>query len=101
MIFGGQQDIPQAILDKTVECNAPLYAVNRDYFYEAFEDGKTWAFASSGTTLKLPTGSLALDNISTAVAAILLSGLAVNQTAIAEGIQKAKLPGRFEVRNSE
>lgn len=98
VIFGGQQDIPQAILDKAAECNAPLYAVNRDYFYEAFEDGKTWAFASSGTTLKLPTGSLALDNISTAVAAILLSGLAVNQTAIAEGIQKAKLPGRFEVR---
>ena len=98
VIFGGQQDIPQAILDKTAECNAPLYAINRDYFYEAFEDGKTWAFASSGTTLKLPTGSLALDNISTAVAAILLSGLEVNQTAIAEGIQEAKLPGRFEVR---
>ena len=98
VIFGGQQDIPQAILDKAAECNAPLYAVNRDYFYEAFEDGKTWAFASSGTTLKLPTGSLALDNISTAVAAILLSGLEVNQTAIAEGIQTAKLPGRFEVR---
>ena len=98
MIFGGQQDIPQAILDKAAECNAPLYAVNRDYFYEAFEDGKTWAFASSGTTLKLPTGSLALDNISTAVAAILLSGLEVNQTAIAEGVQAAKLPGRFEVR---
>ncbi|MGE8650151.1 MAG: bifunctional tetrahydrofolate synthase/dihydrofolate synthase, partial [Acinetobacter sp.] len=98
VIFGGQQDIPQAILDKAAECNAPLYAVNRDYFYEAFEDSKTWAFASSGTTLKLPTGSLALDNISTAVAAILLSGLEVNQTAIGEGVQAAKLPGRFEVR---
>lgn len=45
VIFGGQQDIPQAILDKAVECNAPLYAVNRDYFYEAFEDGKTWALS--------------------------------------------------------
>ncbi|WP_180068727.1 bifunctional tetrahydrofolate synthase/dihydrofolate synthase [Acinetobacter sp. YH16038] len=98
VIFGGQQDIPQAILDKAAECNAPLYAVNRDYFYEAFEDGKTWAFASSGTTLKLPTGSLALDNISTAVAAILLSGLNVSQQAMAQGIQAAKLPGRFEVR---
>ena len=55
-------------------------------------------FASSGCTLKLPTGSLALDNISTAVAAVLNSGLAVSQTAIAEGIQAAKLAGRFEVR---
>src|SRR5690606_5926832 len=66
-------------------------------FYKAFEDGQSWAFASSGTTLKLPTGSLALDNISTAVAAILLSGLNVSQQAIAQGIQTAKLPGRFEI----
>ena len=96
--FGGQQQIPQAILNKAQECNASLYAINRDYFYKAFEDGQSWAFASSGTTLKLPTGSLALDNISTAVAAILLSGLNVSQQAIAQGIQTAKLPGRFEIR---
>ena len=75
-----------------------MYAINRDYFYKAFEDGQSWAFASSGTTLKLPTGSLALDNISTAVAAILLSELNVSQQAIAQGIQTAKLPGRFEIR---
>src|SRR5690606_26396562 len=98
VVFGGQQQIPQAILDKSQECNAPLYAINRDYFYEAFEDGQSWAFASSGTTLKLPKGSLALDNISTAVAAILLSGLNVSQQAIAQRSQTAKLPGRFEVR---
>ena len=98
VVFGGQQQIPQAILDTSQECNAPLYAINRDYFYEAFEDGQSWAFASSGTTLKFPTGSLALDNISTAVAAILLSGMKVSQQAIAQGIQTAKLPGRFEIR---
>ncbi len=98
VVFGGQQDIPQAILDKAAECTAPLYAINRDYFYEAFEDGESWGFASSGTTLKLPTGSLALDNISTAVAAILVSGLEVSQEAIAQGIQTAELPGRFEIR---
>lgn len=98
VVFGGQQQIPQAILNKAQECKAPLYAINRDYFYEAFEDGQSWAFASSGTTLKLPTGSLALDNISTAVAAILLSELNVSQQAIAQGIQTAKLPGRFEIR---
>ena len=98
VVFGGQQQIPQAILNKAQECNASLYAINRDYFYKAFEDGQSWAFASSGTTLKLPTGSLALDNISTAVAAILLSELNVSQQAIAQGIQTAKLPGRLEIR---
>lgn len=99
VIFGGQQQLPQAIQDKVTECNAQLYALNRDYFYQDTLDGQTWNFASSGTTLKLPLGSLAVDNISTAVAAILVSGLQVSQQAIAKGIQSAKLQGRFEVRS--
>lgn len=98
VIFAGQQDLPQAIQDKATACNAPLLVLNRDYFYRDSDDGESWMFASSGCTLKLPTGSLALDNISTAVAAVLNSGLAVSQMAIAEGIQAAKLAGRFEVR---
>lgn len=98
VIFGGQQDLPQAIAEKAKACHAELYALNRDYFYTIDDDGKTWNFASSATTLKLPTGALALDNISTAVAAVLASGLAVSHRALSEGIQNAKLQGRFEVR---
>ena len=98
VIFGGQQEIPQAIQNKACECHAPLYALNRDYFYEEADDGKTWNFASSGTTLKLPKGALAVDNISTAVAAILLSGLKVEQASMAQGIKDARLSGRFEIR---
>lgn len=99
VIFGGQQDVPQAIQDKADECRAQLHAVNRDYFYQPAEDGQSWMFASAGTTLKLPAGSLALENISTAAAAVLLSGLTLSQQAVAQGIQNAKLQGRFEVRN--
>ena len=98
LVFGGLQDLPQAIQDKATECQASLYAVNRDYFYTDAGDGESWNFASSGTTLKLPLGTLALENISTAVAAILVSGLKVSQQAIVQGIQSAKLQGRFEVR---
>lgn len=101
VIFGGQQDLPQAIADKAAQCQAPLYVLNREYFYQAAEDGHDWFFASAGTTLKLPQGQLALDNISTAVAAVLLSGLAVSHEAIAEGIRQARLPGRFEIRQLE
>ena len=99
VVFGGQQDVPQAIQDKADECRAQLHAVNRDYFYQPAEDGQSWMFASAGTTLKLPAGSLALENISTAAAAVLLSGLTVSQQAVAQGIQNARLQGRFEVRN--
>ncbi len=94
VIFAGQQQLPQAIQDKVTDTQAQLYALNRDYFYQLNEDGETWFFASSGTTLKLPVGQLALDNISTAVAAILLSGVEVTQAAIASGILNARLQGR-------
>lgn len=98
VIFAGQQDMPQAIQDKVDECQAQLYALNCDYFYVEAEDSLTWNFASAGTTLKLPNGTLALDNISTAVAAVLLSGLDVDQASITQGIVDAHLPGRFEIR---
>ncbi len=98
VVFGGQQTLPQAIQNKADECHAHLHAVNRDYFYQYSDDGQSWMFASAGTTLKFPLGSLALENISTAVAAVLVSGLQVSQQAIAQGIQSAALQGRFEIR---
>ena len=98
VIFAGVQTLPQAIQNKVDECNATLYVADRDYFYQYNDDGQSWMFASSGTTLKLPTGTLALENISTAVAAILVSGLTVTPEAIAQGIGQARLQGRFEIR---
>ena len=98
VVFGGVQELPQAIQNKANECSAKLYAVSRDYFYKDSSDGQTWDFAGSGVTLKLPLGHLAIENISTAVAAILVSGLKVSQQSIAQGIQNAQLQGRFEIR---
>ncbi|MBC9229393.1 bifunctional tetrahydrofolate synthase/dihydrofolate synthase [bacterium SPL81] len=99
VIFAGQQQLPQAIQNKVNETQSKLYALNRDYFYQLNDDGQTWSFASFGTTLKLPTGQLALDNISTAVAAVLASGVDISQEAILSGIQQARLQGRFEIRH--
>lgn len=98
VVFGGHQALPQAIQAKANECQATLYAVDRDYFYRYTEDGQAWMLATQGLTLTLPLGALALENISTAVAAILVSGLNVSQTAIEQGICAAKLQGRFEIR---
>ncbi|TCB56292.1 bifunctional tetrahydrofolate synthase/dihydrofolate synthase [Acinetobacter terrestris] len=98
VIFAGIQTLPLAIQNKVDECNAILYVADRDYFYQYTDDGQSWMFASSGTTLKLPTGTLALENISTAVAAILVSGLTVTQEAMVQGIGQARLQGRFEIR---
>ncbi|WP_173911435.1 bifunctional tetrahydrofolate synthase/dihydrofolate synthase [Acinetobacter sp. Marseille-Q1618] len=97
VVFAGLQPLPQAIQKKAQDCQAKLYVVNQDYFYDDAEDGQSWNFASSGLTLKLPYGQLALENISTAVAAILLSGLSVTQDAMTQGILNARLQGRFEI----
>lgn len=97
VVFAGLQPLPQAIQKKAQDCQAKLYVVNQDYFYDDAEDGQSWNFASSGLTLKLPFGQLALENISTAVAAILLSGLSVTQDAMTQGILNARLQGRFEI----
>ncbi len=97
VIFGGQQDIPHAIMDKAEQCQAQLWAVNRDYFYQR-QPSDTWIFAAPASTLQLPIATLALENVSTAVAAILASGLAIEQQALAEGIRTAHLSGRFEIR---
>jgi dihydrofolate synthase/folylpolyglutamate synthase len=98
VIFGGLQSLPHAIQNKVKEYEAKLYVADRDYFYQYTDDGQDWFFASSGTTLKLPMGSLALENIATAVAAILSSEVHVTQAAITQGIQQAHLQGRFEIR---
>ena len=98
VIFAGLQDLPQAIRDKAEQVKAKLYVAQKDYFYQDAGDGQSWDFASSGTTLRLPLGTLALENISTAVAAVLLSGLEISQDALVKGIQEAQLAGRFEQR---
>ena len=98
VIFAGEQSLPQAIQDKANSSQATLYAINRDYFYKLASDGKHWYFASEGTTLKLPLGSLAIENIAGAVAAVLNSGLEISQCALEQGIENARLAGRFEVR---
>ena len=98
VIFAGEQSLPQAIQDKANSSQATLYAINRDYFYKLANDGKHWYFASEGTTLKLPLGSLAIENIAGAVAAVLNSGLEISQLALEQGIENARLAGRFEVR---
>ena len=99
VIFAGDQSLPQAIQDKVTATQAHLYVLNQDYFYQLNEDGQTWSFASSGTTLQLPVGQLALENISTAVAAVLASQVEISQHALTTGIQQAQLQGRFEIKN--
>ena len=98
VIFAGHQLLPEAIAKKVTEQQAHLFAYGQHYSYMQTDQADSWIFSSSAVSLELPYGSLALENVSAAVAAVLSSPLTVNQTSIASGIIAAKLPGRFEVR---
>lgn len=95
-IFAGQQPTPCAILEKVNQVAASLYVAQQDYFYQEFQDH--WTFATAGTTLRLPKGHLAVENLSTAVAAVMLSGLHVTQSAIQKGVALSQISGRFELK---
>ncbi len=97
VIFAGDQELPQAIQDKVQDCQATLYQYQKDYFIKLTEDD--WTIATPALTLSLPHGHLAHINQAAAVIAVLGSGLHLTQAQIAQGIQQAKLAGRFEVRH--
>ena len=98
VIFAGRQTLPEAINNKVDACQATLYAAHHDYFFQHTEDGEHWMLATPGSTLSLPVGHLAIDNLAAAVCAILNSGLVVSEQAMAKGIAAAQLPGRFDIR---
>lgn len=97
VVFASTQTVPQAILDKVAECQASLYALNQDYFYQCDDDA--WSYASPAITLRLPYGTLAVENMAGAISAVLLSGLNITVDAIRQGVIQAKLAGRFDVRH--
>lgn len=97
VIFASTQIVPQAIVDKVAECQASLYALNQDYFYQCDDDG--WSYASPAMTLRLPYATLAVENMAGAISAVLLSGLNIIVDAIRQGVMQAKLAGRFDIRH--
>jgi dihydrofolate synthase/folylpolyglutamate synthase len=53
-------------------------------------------FANPALTVMLPVASLALQNVATAISAALLAGIKVTEDELNQGIERAKLAGRFE-----
>lgn len=96
VIFGSEQPVPTAILEKAQQCNAQLYCAGTDYTWQTEHDG--WIYANPAMTCHLPYGSLAIENMATAISAVLLSGLTVSLEHLKQGILSARLAGRFDVR---
>nr|WP_287855889.1 bifunctional tetrahydrofolate synthase/dihydrofolate synthase [Klebsiella sp.] len=92
----GEPDMPQTIAEVASEKGAQLLCRDVDWGYEAGE--QSWSFSDeNGALTDLPLPQVPMPNAATALAALRASKLKVDEQAIRDGIQKAMLPGRFQI----
>lgn len=92
----GEPDMPQTIAEIASEKGAQLLRRDVDWGYEAGE--QSWSFSDeNGALTDLPLPQVPMPNAATALAALRASKLKVDEQAIRDGIQKAMLPGRFQI----
>ena len=92
----GEPDMPLTIAQVADEKGARLQRRDADWRYEAGEQG--WSFYDRlGALTDLPLPQVPMPNAATAIAALRASGLKVSEQAIRDGVQRAMLPGRFQI----
>jgi len=93
----GDSDVPATVYAVASELNAPLYVVDRDFFYQEQNEGWQWLFAENIIQV-LPLPQLPIANAATAlmVVQLLEDEFKIPNKAIIDGIRKASLPGRWQ-----
>jgi len=100
----GEADPPSSVLRHAYEIGAPLIRSKCDFFHRPL-GGKRWQWRDAGCRLSLPAPQLAapvqFSNASTAIAALRALKRRLPQSAWAQGIASAHIPGRLQrfVRN--
>jgi dihydrofolate synthase/folylpolyglutamate synthase len=122
LIFG-DVDMPSSVKYRASSLNCRIYQLGKDYFWNNDNDSrhvqtcKTDAeiqddlihvtpdendqlaiYTMDAHSFSLPPAYLALTNISCALTAVLVSPIPIQMSEITQGIQQAKLAGRFEER---
>lgn len=104
----GDENPPQSLLQHAAECFAPYYQINKDFYYQAensdFKSMKTmtWKWLSQKQTMTaLPPIAIKHQNAAASLMVIELLSLLlpVSISAIKQGLQQVKVPGRFECWN--
>ena len=92
----GEPEMPDSIADVAREKGAILLRRGVDWRYDVDRQG--WRFTDARGTLEdLPLPRIPQPNAATAVAALRASGLAIGEQALRDGIERATLPGRFQI----
>ncbi len=96
VIFAAR-DIPDAIVARANQLQAPLYQYGQHYQFKKTKTGWIWQ-NDKLTSLELPHTKLAFINCAAAIQALLLlPAFAIAREAISAGIACASLPGRCQV----
>ena len=95
----GEDDPPSSVLGHAYAIGASTWRANNDFFFEPI-DGDHWRWREVGCELVLPSPALAapvqLRNAATAIAALRALDEPLSETACAEGVAAARLPGRLQ-----
>ena len=92
----GEPDMPHTIAEVAQEKSAQLLQRDVAWHYEV--GAQSWRFRDAqGELSDLPLPQVPQPNAATALAALRASKLAVSEQAIRDGIERAILPGRFQI----
>lgn len=93
----GDREPPAALVAHAEALRAVLQVRGREFDVELHPGGWSWWRHDGLVLTELPLPYLALDNATSALAALQCLPLEVPEWAVREGLRSATLPGRFEV----
>ena len=93
----GDLDVPAAIVAEAERLSVPMRLVNRDYRYQVADDGLSWQWQGTVTSLKeLPLTKLPMQNIATCLACLEALQLLPLPDKIATVLRELTLAGRMQ-----
>ena len=95
----GEDDPPSSVLGHAYAIGASTWRVGSDFFFERVDDAR-WRWRELGFELELPLPALAapvqLRNAAAAIAALRALDATLPDSAWAQGVAAARLPGRLQ-----
>ncbi|MBI0427171.1 bifunctional tetrahydrofolate synthase/dihydrofolate synthase [Psychrobacter sp. NG27] len=96
----GSSEMPASVKQAIDTQQATCYQIGRDFSYRDISSD-TWQYSNAAVTLQLPRPALSLTNTANALSAVLASPLDVDIHAIEQALNRVKLAGRFDYRESQ
>ncbi|WP_192457491.1 bifunctional tetrahydrofolate synthase/dihydrofolate synthase [Musicola keenii] len=92
----GEPDMPDSIAAVAADKGALLFRRGADWSFDVQKDAWRWQCGDKHIA-GLPMPSVPLPNAATALAALQVSGLDIDEDIIRLGLRSATLPGRFQI----